>query len=358
MTTKNNTKNRCCKFIPDDILDKLGEKKDEDLSQYIRENREYLAANPSIAAQLKKKYFKTTHKEIRRLFDSKNTLKYSTTPIAVDEQVHSSAPSKYPALELANKVYDYFHNQFDLESWDNKNAPIDVHINFGVKYNNAFFDGLRMVFGNGDGTYFNPFMTQNIFTHEITHGITQTLVENGKGLDYQLQEGALNEHMSDVFAVALDQRLAKQKPSQASWLIGEGIFVATKIKAKGLRTFKNELAYDDKLIGKDPQPKHMKDFKVLPNDDDNDYGGVHINSGIPNRAFYEFCILAEKEVGDERINYSWKAPAQIWFNTYKRLEPNTQFKQFALDTVSVAKRIHPQLTTQLKKAWQIVGVLQ
>jgi Zn-dependent metalloprotease len=352
-------KRKCCKIIPDDILEKIGDKEEnKELSKYLKENREFLQDNPKTLTTLKKKYFKSTHKEIRRLFDSQNTLKYSTEPIAVDEQIHSSKPSKYPALELANKVYDYFHNKFDLESWDNKNSPIDVHINFGNKYNNAFFDGLRMVFGNGDGTYFNPFLTQNIFTHEITHGITQTMVAKGQGLNYENQEGALNEHISDVFAVALDQKILKQKPSVASWLIGEGIFNPAKIKAKGLRTFKNELAYDDKLIGKDPQPKHMKDFKVLPNNEKGDWGGVHTNSGIPNRAFYEFCVLAETEVGDERINYSWNAPSQIWFKTYNRLEPNTQFIEFAKDTISVAKRIHPQLVEQLKKAWKTVGVLQ
>ena len=84
----------------------------------------------------------------------------------------------------------------------------------------------------------------------------------------------------------------------------------------------------------------MKDFKILPNNDKGDWGGVHINSGIPNRAFYEFCMLAQTELGDERINYSWNAPAKIWFNTYNRIKPDTQFKDFALSTVSVYKRIH------------------
>ena len=101
----------------------------------------------------------------------------------------------------------------------------------------------------------------------------------------------------------------------------------------------------------------MKDFKVLPNTDKGDWGGVHINSGIPNRAFYEFCMLVETELGDERVNYSWNAPAQIWFATYKRIKPNTQFKEFAQATISVCKRIHPQLAGQIKKAWQIVGVI-
>ena len=83
----------------------------------------------------------------------------------------------------------------------------------------------------------------------------------------------------------------------------------------------------------------------------------HINSGILNRAFYEFCILAETEKGDERVNYSWNAPAQIWFHTYRNINPDTNFQEFAIQTIVSAKRIHPQLLEQLKKAWKMVGVL-
>lgn len=340
-----------CKIIPDDILDKLPEqdKADIDLDIFIRENRQFLLANP----ELKKPRRKITHKEIRNLYDSQNQYGYTTTPVATDEQIHSSKESKFPALQLANKTYDFFHNQFKLESFDNDGAPIDVHVNFGQKYNNAFWDGKRMVFGNGDGTYFNTFLTQNVFTHELSHAVT----EYQCGLKYENQSGALNEHLSDVFAVCIDQQILKQKSSQASWLIGEGVFNTAKINAKALRTFKNELAYDDKLIGKDQQPKHMSNFKNLPNTSDGDWGGVHINSGIPNRAFYEFCVLAETEIGDERMNSSWKAPLSVWFSTYPRIKPNTQFKEFALDTISVTKRIHPQLEKQIRKAWNIVGVI-
>lgn len=344
-------KHICCKIIPDDILDKLPEqdKADIDLDIFLRENRQFLLAHP----ELKKPRRKVSHKEIRNLYDSKNQYGFTTKPIATDEQIHSSKESKYPALQLANKTYDFFHNQFDLESFDNNNAPIDVHINFGSKYNNAFWDGKRMVFGNGDGTYFNTFLTQNVFTHELAHAVT----EYQCGLKYENQSGALNEHLSDVFAVCIDQQILKQKPTAATWLIGEGVFNKAKINAKGLRTFKNELAYDDKLIGKDPQPKHMSNYKNLPNTEDGDWGGVHINSGIPNRAFYEFCVLAETELGDERMNYSWKAPLQIWFSTYPRIKPINTFRDFALDTISVTKRIHPQLEKQIRKAWNIVGVL-
>jgi Zn-dependent metalloprotease len=352
----------CCQFVPNNILKNLDTdiipKEDQELDEFIREYRKFLQENREVKETILelqglKKYRKVTHKEVRRLFDSGNRYRYTTTPTHTDEQIHSRAVStKGHALELANVCYDFFHNKFNLESYDNKNTPVDVHINFGDKYNNAFWDGLRMVFGNGDGYYFNSFQTQNIFTHEFTHAVTENLC----GLLYENQSGALNEHMSDVFAVCLDQNIRKQKPSEASWLIGEGLFTS-RINAKALRTFKNEPAYNDKLLGKDPQPKHMDNYKNLANTEEGDYGGVHINSGIPNRAFYEFCMLAEKEKGsEEMINRSYKAPMQIWFRTYKRIKPTQTFKEFVSDTISVTKLIHPQLEEQIKKAWSIVGL--
>jgi Zn-dependent metalloprotease len=340
-----------CQIVPPKILEKLPiPESDVELTKFFQENRQFLLHN----FDLKKKRRQVTHKETRNLFDSANQFKYADAPTITEEQIHSSKPSTNLPLQLANKAYDFFHNKFNMESFDNENAPIDVHVNFGQKYNNAFWDGKRMVFGTGDGKYFNTFLTQNVFTHEFTHAIT----EYKCGLKYENQPGALNEHLSDVFAVCGDHISTGIKPSIATWLIGEEVFNTKVINAKGLRSFKNELAYDDKTIGKDPQPKHMKDFKVLPNTDKGDWGGVHINSGIPNRAFYEFCMLAETELGDERVNYSWNAPAQIWFNTYRKIHPDTEFQEFAIATISVAKRIHPQLQKQLRKAWTIVGVLQ
>jgi Zn-dependent metalloprotease len=338
-----------CNIVPPSILEKLPiEESDAELTKFFFENRQFLLGHP----ELKKRAIKT-HKETRNLFDSANQYKFNEKPTLTEEQIHSSAPSSNLPLQLANKAYDFFHNKFNMESYDNENAPIDVHINFGQKYNNAFWDGKRMVFGTGDQKYFNTFLTQNVFTHEFTHAIT----EYKCGLKYENQPGSLNEHLSDVFAVCGDHINLAQRPTEATWLIGEGVFTKA-INAKGLRTFKNELAYDDRIIGKDPQPKHMKDFKNLPNTEAGDWGGVHINSGILNRAFYEFCILAETERGDERVNYSWNAPAQIWFATYRKIEPDNDFQKFAIDTITVAKRIHPQLVPQLRKAWQIVGILQ
>jgi Zn-dependent metalloprotease len=155
--------------------------------------------------------------------------------------------------------------------------------------------------------------------------------------------------------MALKQRQTKERASTASWIVGEGIFT-TRIKGRGIRSFKNEPAFDDPILGLDDQPKHMDDYQDLPNDEEGDYGGVHTNSGIPNRAFYEFCVLAEKEVSDEWVNRSWKAPLEIWFDTYHRIRSNADFRKFAYATVRATKSLHPQLQTQILKAWETVGI--
>lgn len=357
--------NHICNFVPSTIIQKLptASEADKELDDFFHKIRQYLVTHPKERKQQQKKYQelmavgaakarrKILHLETRRLYDSQNKYVHTDTPIAVEEQIHSAKPSANKAMQFTNIAYDFFHNKCKLESFDNKSTPIDVSINFGNKYNNAFWDGKRLSFGNGDGTYFNSFLLQSVLTHELAHAVT----EYQSGLSYEGQAGALNEHLSDVFAVCVDQQQLKQKPTEASWVIGEGLFTS-RIKGKGIRTFKNELAYDDPVIGKDPQPKFMKNYKNLPNDEDHDYGGVHVNSGILNHFFYNFCILAETEVGDETINHSYKAPMQVIFNTYPRIKPNNTFKEYALDTISVCKRTNPQLLNQIKKAWKIVGL--
>jgi len=345
-----------CYFVPKQLIEKLPTKKkieeQKGIDDSLRDRRKNFLKHPvernSILAVMRKK---TTHKEVRRLFDSKNSYNLTDEPIITDTQTHSSAPSANDALQLANLAYDFFHDKFHQESFDGKNSPIDIHINYGKKYNNAFYDGLQLVFGNGDGKYFRTFLTIDILMHELTHAVT----DHNCGLVYENQPGALNEHLSDVFAMALKQRRLRERASQASWVVGEGIFTGS-IKGNGIRTFKNEPAFNDPVLGLDDQPKHMDNYMDLPNSDEGDYGGVHINSGIPNRAFYEFCLMAEKEVSDEWVNRSWKAPLEIWFDTYRRINPNTDFRKFAYATVRATKSLHPQLQTQILKAWESVGI--
>ena len=120
-------------------------------------------------------------------------------------------------------------------------------------------------------------------------------------LVYRDQSGALNESVSDVFAACFKQHLAGESAADGDWLIGEGIFVAG-INARALRDMAAPgTAYDDPTLGADPQVGHMDDF--IETTDDN--GGVHLNSGIPNRAFQ----LAATAIGGTSL----EGAGQIWY---------------------------------------------
>ena len=140
----------------------------------------------------------------------------------------------------------------------------------------------------------------------------------------------------------------KQKAEKADWLIGSGLFTR-KINGIALRSMKEPgTAYDDTTIGKDPQPGHMKNY-VETNDDN---GGVHINSGIPNRAFY----LTAKELG----GYAWEKAGKIWYVTLtERLRERSDFQKAADSTFQVARNLYGEGSPEenaIQKAWNLVGI--
>nr|BFE96231.1 hypothetical protein GCM10020185_67670 [Pseudomonas brassicacearum subsp. brassicacearum] len=172
----------------------------------------------------------------------------------------------------------FFWKVLGRDSIDNKGFALVGSVHYGQGYENAFWNGAQMVFGDGDGEIFQRFTRSlDVVAHELAHGVT----ESEAGLVYANQSGALNESISDVFGVLVKQFVLEQTADQADWLIGADL-LTDKINGNGLRSMSNPgSAYDDPLLGKDPQPAHMREFVITREDN----GGVHINSGIPNRAF-------------------------------------------------------------------------
>ncbi len=171
-----------------------------------------------------------------------------------------------------------FARVFARDSIDDAGMPLEATVHYGDRYDNAFWDGERMVFGDGDGEVFRGF-TQSISVigHELAHGVTERTAR----LRYQGQSGALNEHVSDVFGALVEQYSMGQDAESATWLIGEGVFTDA-VEGRAIRSMiEPGTAYDDDILGKDPQPDHFD--RYIDTDEDN--GGVHLNSGIPNRAF-------------------------------------------------------------------------
>jgi Zn-dependent metalloprotease len=267
-------------------------------------------------------------------------------------RAEGAAPTDDPAVNEAydglGHTFDFFWEVFNRNSIDDEGLPLGATIHYGQDYNNAFWNGERMVFGDGDGDLFKRFtVSLDVIGHELTHGVT----EDEAGLVYMFEPGALNEHVSDVFGILVKQKVLNQTADKADWLIGQGL-LADRVHGQALRSMKAPgTAYDDPVLGKDPQPADMKHFVNTWKDN----GGVHINSGIPNRAFY----LAATAIG----GHAWEKAGRIWYETLRdsRLTSEMKFKQFARLTTTVAGQLYGTGSDEqnaVREAWSEVGVIQ
>ncbi len=251
------------------------------------------------------------------------------------------------AFDSSGQVLDLFASEFSRRSADGSGSPLSITVHYGRDYDNAFWDGTQLVFGDGDRQIFERFTKpMDVMAHEFTHAVTQFTA----GLVYDGQSGALNESVSDAFAAMVRQRSLGQGAAEADWLIGQGIFLPG-VKAKALRSMLEPgTAYDDPQIGKDPQVGSMADYVHTTEDN----GGVHLNSGIPNRAF---ALLAVDLGGS-----SWERAGQVWYDalTSGEVAPRADFAAFARATVNSAHRIYAgdgSVATKVEAAWMTVGVL-
>jgi Zn-dependent metalloprotease len=252
------------------------------------------------------------------------------------------------AYDGAGMTYDFYDQALERDSIDAKGLEIVSSVHFGLRYENAMWSGGQMVYGDGGGQIFiegSLTTSLDVIGHELTHGVTQF----SAGLRYRAQPGALNESFSDVFGSLVKQHALQQTAAEADWLIGAGILKPEIGHA--LRSMK-EPGTASRI---DPQPGHMRDYRDLPADDnpENDYGGVHINSGIPNRAFY----LAATALG----GHAWEKAGRIWYLTLtEKLGQLSDFVEAASATVEVAGTLYePGGAEQeaVREAWQEVGVL-
>ena len=255
------------------------------------------------------------------------------------------------AYDGLGATWDFYFTAYQRNSIDDRGVRLDATVHYAERYDNAFWNGQQMIFGDGDGKYFNRFTAAlDVIGHELTHGVTGSEAR----LAYLGQPGALNESISDVFGSLVKQFTLDQTADRADWLIGVGL-LSSRVKANGgraaaLRSLKSPgTGYNDPVLGKDPQPAHMADFVHTSRDN----GGVHINSGIPNRAFY----LAAMAIGGK----AWERAGRIWYETIRdrQLKPTAQFADFALRTAMAAGRLYGSASherTAVLAAWRQVGV--
>jgi Zn-dependent metalloprotease len=240
-------------------------------------------------------------------------------------------------------AYDLFWEVYGRNSIDDAGMAIHAYVHFGVGYPNAFWDGQQMLFGDGDGTVVGrTTQTVDLIGHELTHGV----VSRTANLEYHGQAGALHESICDVFGSLVKQRVLGQTAVEADWLIGEGVLGRT-IKGVALRSLRAPgSAFDDPLVGSDPQPSTMDAY--LPE------SGIHLNAGIPNHAFY----LAAVKIG----GHAWERAGQVWYDALcdAGLARDTGFEHFAELTIATAERLYgdgSDEATAIAEAWQAVGVL-
>nr|WP_308297025.1 M4 family metallopeptidase [Streptomyces sp. UNOB3_S3] len=285
----------------------------------------------------------------RTIFDCQNGRLLSSAVVARPEDGPAATDqSVNRAFDGLGATYEFYRAALARDSIDDRGMRLDGYVHFSTKFNNAFWDGQQMVFGDGDGKIFTDFTgSLDVIAHELTHGVT----ENTAALEYHHQPGALNESVSDVFGSLVKQWALKQSAEEADWLIGSEVFTPG-IDADALRSMAAPgHAYDNDLFGRDPQPDHMSKYVTLPDTEQGDHGGVHINSGIPNKAFY----LTAMGIG----GFAWEAPGLIWYESLKASTIDTQFQDFADTTYQKAGGLYGDGSAEqlaVLAAWQGVGI--
>lgn len=328
-------------IIPPYMVDKLIKNKDEKISKLGLVNKiesSKLRYERSLIQSLDKKSKQSIKTIVARsaaptaspridIYDSEHTKARQWTRI---NNPASSADADVRRAYQGSKItWDLYFNIFNRNSIDNAGMRMIHNVNFGVKYANAFWDGTQMTYGDGDGIVFTSFTQDiDIIAHELTHGV----IEHTCALDYENQSGALNESCADVFGILVKQYNTNTRAKSSNWLIGMKV---VKGAAYALRSMKEPgKAYrNHPFLGNDPQPAVMSDFKNLPNTEEGDWGGVHINSGIPNFAFY----VTSFNLG----GYAWEKAGKIWYAAIndKTLQTKAKFTDMKRVTIAAAIKL-------------------
>jgi len=333
------------------ILEKGSEKQKERVNTYLR-----IAGQIRGQRQILSDFIPLTSaapgQKNRLVYDANNSSTLPGNLVRGEGDPATGDSAADEAYDGAGATYDLYNTIFGRNSINNAGMDIISTVHFLQGYDNAFWNGDQMVYGDGDEDLpeserlFNRFtIALDIIAHELAHGVTQ----HEANLVYRDQPGALNESMSDVFGSLVKQFVNTQTAEQADWLIGQGLFTEN-VNGVGIRSMKDPgTAYDDPLLGKDPQPGHMRDYV----DTNRDNGGVHINSGIPNKAFYNVAM----NIGGN----AWEKAGRIWYRTLcDKLNQNSDFQAAANLTHETAGELYGRNSLEQKavyNGWKDVGII-
>ncbi|SDF50208.1 MULTISPECIES: M4 family metallopeptidase [unclassified Duganella] len=332
-----------CFIVPPKMLRKLAEQTQDaterhclldaaEISAHLRGQRSVAPVVLGIAAA-------ATGEKRRTVYDAQNKSKLPGKLARGEDSKPSTDVAVNQAYDGAGATYDFYREVLKRNSIDGKGMRLESTVHYQSKFNNAFWNGQQMVYGDGDGKLFLGFTgALDVIAHELTHGVTQFAVPGG--LVYEDQSGALNESISDVFGSVVKQWTLKQNVEQADWLIGAGIMAPSVGKA--LRSMADPGNQALTWSG-DDQPKNMSGYI--------EDGDVHTNSGIPNHAFYAAAIALKGN--------SWDKAGPIWYKALGLLTPNATFADMANATTESAALLYGADSAEqhaIQAAWKVVGV--
>lgn len=327
-----------CFIVPPHILEALAKRGNPSCKRALNDTRRILQKRKTVLNTLLQTKNVQGNGD-RSIYDSTNTYEQRVKLVRSEGEPDLGDVSVNNAYNGSGFVRDYFKQTFGLHSINGEGMEIISNIHYGLNYNNAFWDGDEMTYGDGDGKEFKDFAgAVDVVAHELTHGITQFL----SNLEYQGQAGALNEHFSDVFGTVVKQKFLGQEMEGADWLIGDSI-VTERFPGKAIRSMKAPGTANEF----DVQPDHMNNYYTGPDDNQ----GVHINSGIPNKAFYLSCLA----VGIDGC-------ALIWFETLKALWRTANFMDMLEVMLPIAQKLEdegkvgPGATESIAKSFAAVGL--
>ncbi len=247
-----------------------------------------------------------------------------------------------------NQVLHYYKNVVGFDLARNLYGQVISSLDVGQNFNNAFFTGQQMAYGEGDGYSFKDFcFDETVVCHELGHGVVNGTVP----LVYENESGALNESYADVFSIAyVHYKLDKSfdKLNKDDWMIGEKCVVGEG----ALRSFtKTPSRSPNHPLGPDNEPRHYRHaYKGVE-----DNGGVHVNSSIINHAFYKVC----KQLSDFDEGKSWKAPLKLWFTLLKdsKIHPRSTFNEFAIALIDTSKEMYgDDISKKIALVFEEVGL--
>jgi Zn-dependent metalloprotease len=297
-------------------------------------------------------------------FDNRNTTS-STSRFTDADDVWNSTSQRagVDAHYGAQVVYNYYLGVHGRRGIDGNGGPgyysaaansairlVSSRVHYGNRYNNAFWNGQLMTYGDGDGTKFSPLVPLDVVGHEMTHGVTERTAR----LIYSGESGALNESMSDVFG-AMIERHAKGE-STNTWRIGEQCYTPANGTTDALRYMDNPHLAPNSGNTADDHPDHYSERYTGSADN----GGVHINSGIANKAFYLLAKGGTHHRGGSMTGIGADAAARIWYRaltTY--MTSSTNFAGARTATLNAAAALYGSGSTQrsaVAQAWTLVGV--